>query len=51
MGDRYSKGIVDFIIVPLISSPPSSSSSILRGQSAKSLGWPSLIRYKRAKDD
>lgn len=50
VGDRSSKGIVDFITVLLISSPPSSSLLILSGQLAKSLGRPSLIRYKRAED-
>lgn len=51
MGDRCSEGMVDFITVPLISSPPSSSSSsILSGQSVKSLGRPSLIRCERAED-
>lgn len=50
VGDRGSEGITDFITVPLISSPPSSSSSILSGQSAKSPGRPSLIRCERAED-
>lgn len=50
MGDCGSEGITDFITVPLISSPPSSSSSILSGQSAKSPGRPSLIRCERAED-
>jgi hypothetical protein len=48
VGDHRSKGTADFITVLLISSPPSSSSSILSGQSAKSPGRPSLIRCERA---
>lgn len=50
MGDRCSERMADFITIPLISSPPSSSSSILSGQSAKSPGRPSLIRCERAED-
>jgi hypothetical protein len=49
-GDRGSKGIADFIIVLLISSPPSPlSSSILSEQLAKLPRRPSLIRCKRAR--
>jgi hypothetical protein len=48
--DRDYEGIADFKTIALISSLPSSSSSILSRQSAKSLGRLSLIRCKRAED-
>ena len=50
VGDCSSEGMVDFRTVVLISSPPLSLLFILSRQLAKSLGRPSLIRYKRAKD-
>ena len=50
MEDYYSKGMVDFIIILLISSLPLLLLSILSGQLAKSPGRPSLIRYERVKD-